>query len=92
MFGLEEKRQKDALMTAIFRAEDRLEGLFVGDNIRMLSVWEQQKRLNGLETDDVTLADFGIFADRLAEDMDGINGASFQYKTNELIEMLEDYD
>ena len=87
MFGLEETRQKQALMNAIFDAEDRLEGLFVGDNVRMLSVWARTKKLHGLET-----ADFGTFADRLAEDMDGISGASFQWQTNELIEMLEDYD
>jgi hypothetical protein len=85
------ENEKRALTDAIRNASDRLEGLFVGDNIRMLRVWEQQKRLHGSEADENDVNYFGVLADRLAEDMDGINGASFQYETTELIQMLDDY-
>lgn len=85
------ENEKRALTDAIVNASDKLEGLFVGDNIRMLHVWEQQKRLHGLETDENDANYFGKLACKLAEDMDGINGASFQYETAELIEMLYDY-
>ena len=71
-------RQK--LRDQILTAAKTSHGTFVAEDIRAF-----RDSMGGTE-------DFGIWQAKLAEEMENTNGADYRYETDEVIEMLGDYD
>ena len=71
-------RQK--LRDQILTAAKTNQGTFVAEDIRAF-----RDCMGGTE-------DFGIWQAKLAEEMENTNGADYRYETDEVIEMLGDYD
>ena len=90
-FVTNSKLEKKALINEIEIYGNKLDNLFVADNIRIISIREQRKRYNA-KIDNLTYTgvNFSTLADRVAEEMDYINGGSWQYDLDEVIALIQD--
>lgn len=85
-----ERENKAALIEAINNYATSLDGLFVADNLRVISMREQTKRMHARVTgEDLCNTNIASLADFIACEMEGINGGGWQYDTDEVIEMVE---
>lgn len=84
------RENKTALIEAINNYATSLDGLFVADNLRVISMLEQTKKMHARAArEDLCNTNFASLADFIACEMEGINGGGWQYGTDEVIEMVE---
>lgn len=85
-----ERENKVVLIDAINNYATRLDGLFVADNLRVISMREQTKRMHErVAGEDLCNTNIASLADFIACEMEGINGGGWQYGTEEVIEMVK---
>jgi len=88
------EKQKQELIEAVKKKAIELENLFVADNLRMIGCDEHNNRMMcknaGIKYEGT---DCGFLASCVASDMEGINGGSWQWHTDEVIELItEEYE
>jgi len=94
------------LMNALNEIENEVEHGFVGDNLRMMGVWEELAEKMADKGDcklnealekalanscvEVKVTDYGFLASIVAANMDNTNGRDWQFSISEVVQMIID--
>ena len=85
------EEEKKALINAVNTYAHELDGLFVADNVRVMGMRERTERMLA-EKHDINIArtSYALLADYVACEMEGTNGASWQFDTLELHDLINE--
>ena len=83
------EEEANALIKELHKKANELEYGFVADNVRMIAYYEKVQRDFAIRTGkEYEGVDFDWLASRLACEMEGTNGASFQYDLYQIEEFI----